>query len=108
MSLQPSLGSGPEGQTKSGRCFSRANILAILAVISVIALVDFEIAAYGIPGIVAAFHLLHLPAIFTYVAVGVLFLLTLWLTVYLVRAVWRVEHELDAAQRTQTGLPPVC
>jgi len=108
MSSQPSSASGSGGQTKPAGLFSRVNILAVLAVLSVVALVDSEIVAYGVPGIVAAFNMLQLPVMFTYGAIGVLSLLTLWLTVHLVRAVWRVEHELDAAQRAPTGMPPAC
>lgn len=73
----------------------RADILAVLAIVSVLSLIDSEIVAYGIPGIVAATHLLHLPMMLAYAAIGGLSLLTLWLSISLGREIWRVEHELN-------------
>lgn len=94
--------------TPARRSGARAKILALVAVVSVVALIDSEILAYGIPGIIAGFDLLRLPVLFTYVAIGALCLATLWLTVWLVRTVWRVEQELDAARRMPRELPPAC
>ena len=108
MSLQPSSDSGPVGQTKPGRRFSRANILAILAVLSVLALIDSEIAAYGVPGIVAAVDMLHLPMAVAYSAIGVLALLALWLSGSMARHIWRVEHQLGAAQKSPPDMPAAC
>ena len=96
----------PSGSgTPARRPSARARILALVAIVSIVVLIDSEIFAYGIPGIAAGFDLLHLPAIFTKVAVGVLVLLTLWLSVWMARKIWRVEHELDATQRTQQETP---
>jgi hypothetical protein len=52
----------------------------------------------GIPSIAAGFDMMHMPIATAYAVIGLLCVLTLWPTVYLVRAVWRVEHELDAAR----------
>ena len=82
--------------TKPGRRSRRADILAIVAIVSVLALVDAEIVAYGIPGIVAAAHLLDLPMVLGYAVIGMLLILTLWISIYLTREIWRVEHELNA------------
>lgn len=98
-SVVPATGGGRPARKSR----ARARLLAVIAVVSVIALIDSEIIAYGVPGIQASANLLNLPAVVDYVAFGLLGLLTLWLTVWLARQVWRVEHELDAAQDTPTA-----
>jgi hypothetical protein len=75
----------------------RAALFAVIAVVSVLLLIDSELLAYGVPGIVAGFELLHLPTVLTYAAIGALVLLVLVLSVWLARQVWRVERSLDAA-----------
>lgn len=95
----PAIGGGRPARKSR----ARARLLAVIAVVSVVALIDSEIIAYGVPGIQASANLLNLPAVVDYVAFGLLGLLTLWLTVWLARQVWRVEHELDAAQDTPTA-----
>lgn len=108
MALQPSSDSGSGGKTKPGRRISRVNILAILAVLSIIVLVDSEIVAYGVPGIVAVADLLHLPTAVAYGAIGVLGLLVLWLSAMMARHIWRVEHQLDAAQKSPAEMTAAC
>jgi len=108
MSLQSSSDSGSGGQSKPGRRFSRVNILAILAVLSVLSLIDSEIVAYGVPGIVAGTEMLHLPMTVAYGAIGVLGLLALWLSGVMARHIWRVEHQLDAAQKSPPDMPAAC
>jgi len=98
-SVVPATGGGRPARKSR----ARARLLAVIAVVSIVALIDSEIIAYGVPGIQAGANLLHLPAVVDYVAFGLLGLLTLWLTVWLARQVWRVEHELDAAQDTPTA-----
>jgi len=90
------------------RTNARADILAVVAIVSVVLLVDTELVAYGVPGIVAGFDILHLPMAFTYAAIGVLGLLSLWLTVWLARQIWRVEHALDAARHGSPETPTAC
>jgi hypothetical protein len=87
----------PEGSGKTGRRLTaRGRFLALLAIVSVVALTDSEILAIGIPGISAGADMMHLPAVVAYVAIGVLSVLTLWLTVVLARNIWRVEQELNS------------
>ena len=93
----------PEGGGRPARQHrARTPILAVIAAVSIVSLIDSEIFAYAIPGIRAGSALLHLPAIANNIAVGALALLTLWLTVWLGRRVWRVERALDASPETPT------
>jgi len=84
----------PESGKPADRRTAHAHIMAVVAIVSVLCLIDSEIVAYGVPGIVAATEMFHLPTILEYVAIGVLALLTLWLSVSLGREIWRVEHTL--------------
>jgi len=74
---------------------SRVDILAVVAIFSVISLIDSELVAYGLPGIFAATEFMHLPAFLEYAAIGVLSILVLWLSIALGRQIWRVEHQLN-------------
>jgi len=83
----------PEGGGRPARQHrARTPILAVVAAVSIVSLIDSEIFAYAIPGIRAGSDLLHLPAMVRYIAFGGLGLLTLWLSVWLGRQVWRVER----------------
>jgi hypothetical protein len=94
----------PEGGGRPARQRrARAQILAVIAAVSIVSLIDSEIFAYAIPGIRAGSDLLHLPAIASDVAIGALGLLTLWLSFLLARRVWRVERALDASPETPTA-----
>lgn len=93
--LSPIAAPGGSG-TRARRGGARAHILALVAIVSVVGLIDSEILAVGVPGIEAGFDLLHLPAAVVYAAIG---LLLLWLSAALARQIWRVEHALDAARR---------
>jgi hypothetical protein len=96
--VPPEGGGRPARQRRAG-----AQILAVIAAVSIVALIDSEIFAYGIPGIRAGSDLLHLPTVASNIAIGALALLTLWLSFLLARRVWRVERALDAAGETPTG-----
>lgn len=80
---------------KSAKRDVRTDILAVAAIVSVLSLIDSEIVACGVPGIVAATDMFHLPSVLGYAVIGILLLLTLWLSVSLGRHIWRVEHELN-------------
>jgi hypothetical protein len=86
-----------KGGNAARRQSARGRFLAILAIVSVVALTDSEILAIGVPGISVGADMMHLPAAVAYAAIGVLFLLTLWLTAVLARNVWRVERELNSS-----------
>jgi hypothetical protein len=79
----------------------RTDLLAIVAIVSVVALLDSELIAYGVPGIFVASELFHLPTVVTYGTVALLVILCLWLSVWLARQIWKVEHSLGAAQDSQ-------
>jgi hypothetical protein len=81
--------------TKSAKRALRTDILAVAAIVSVLALIDSEIVACGVPGVVTATDMFHLPMVIGYAVIGILLLLTLWLSVSLGRHIWRVEHELS-------------
>jgi len=92
----------PEGGGRPARQRrARTQILAVIAAVSIVLLIDSEIFAYAIPGIRAGFDLLHLPTVTSYVAIGALGLLTLWFSFLLARRVWRVERALDASSETR-------
>ena len=74
----------------------RARLLALAALVSVVALIDAEIAAMIVPAIMAAVGLLDLSIGIAYAAIATLGLLLLWLTAALGRHVWRVECALNA------------
>jgi hypothetical protein len=96
-------GSGNSARRGSGR----AHILALVAIVCVVVLIDSEVLAFGISSIAAVFDMLHLPTVAAYAAMAALGLLTLWLSVALARRVWHVEHALDAARQGR-NLPLGC
>lgn len=99
----------PGGSGASARRNSaQTHILAIVAIVSVIALIDSEIAAYGVSGIVAAADMLGLPMTVAYGAIGVLGFLVLWFSGAMGRHIWRVEHQLDAAQTSPAEKAVAC
>ena len=86
----------PTGSDKTAKRRSlRTDLLAVVAIVSVVALIDSEMIAYGVPGIFVASELFHLPTLVTYGAVTLLGLLCLWLSIWLARQVWKVEHTLN-------------
>jgi hypothetical protein len=98
----PSPAVDPQESDKAAKRRSlRTDLLAIVAIVSVVALIDSELIAYGVPGIFVASELFHLPTLVAYGAVALLGLLCLWLSVWLARQVWKVEHTLNSGQGSQ-------
>jgi hypothetical protein len=94
-----SLHVAPGGSGRTGRRrIRRADLLAVLAAVSVVALIDSEIIAYGVPGIMAGSGILNLPDAAAYVALAILGGFCLWLGVWLVAQVWKVEQAMNAPQ----------
>jgi hypothetical protein len=87
-------GSGVTGK----RRIKRSDLLAVLAAVSVVALIDSEIIAYGVPGIMAGSGILNLPEAVAYGGLAILGGFCLWLGVWLVGQVWKVEQAMNAPQ----------
>ena len=98
----PSPAADPkESDNAAKRRNLRTDLLAVVAIVSVVALIDSEVVAYGVPGIFVASELFHFPTFIAYGAVALLGLLCLWLSVWLARQVWKVEHTLNSGQGSQ-------
>jgi hypothetical protein len=93
----PHVAPGGSGRTGKRRN-RRADLLAVLAAVSVVALIDAEIIAYGVPGILAGSGLLNLPDTVAYGGLVILGGFCLWLGVWLVGQVWKVEQAMNAPQ----------
>jgi hypothetical protein len=89
----------PGGSDKPGKRRNwRADLLAVLAAVSVVALIDSEIIAYGVPGIMAGSGILNLPNAVAYGGLAILGGFCLWLGVWLIGQVWKVEQAMNAPQ----------
>jgi hypothetical protein len=97
-SVRPPLAGGRPARQRRARSL----ILAVVALVSVVSLIDAEVLAGLVPSIMGGAERFHLPTVITYAAVGAAGLLVLWLTVWLGRQVWRAERALAAQTESHT------